>query len=1037
MKRLNAMVLAGISLLAGMSFAPQAQGAWNGLGVSGGTSGSDICTAANWENNVIDGDFSTITATNEPVVLTMSGNLERMDSNALTTNLTFVAGTNVISVSAPSLEPGLLISGTGINNTMVTAVDAENGTVSLTQPTSANASGSYSFIRASFNFNFGLRTTKAVGVSVTIESDTPGVARTLSARPRIIMSQPTTVRNTLVFSKDITVVFPVGEGILTRDGGAYNGGTLNPLLTLNGSMDLSGPGFASNGGDLTLNGVVSGTGKYLHMMYMDRKTLTLTCPGNTFSGRVMLSANGGTPNEVLRFNSIANSGQPSALGAGSLIALGLPGSRGTNYFEFLGDENNASDKELQLKQAFTVTGTEGYGNAYNNILSSGDGVLTLTGLLSQDMPVSITASRYLCFGGTGDGVFSGSASLSNRVNGTAVGSVAVHKTGTGTWRFAGTNMNYGGDTHIMAGNLILDYGAYDQLVSNTNAVVMRGGALTFRGKPEGVTTDAVGSVKINDNKVYNYFCNKLVLDANGGDGFNLVVTNLSVLTSDTPLLYTLLDLSSSTDNILTLMNLQSPITTAQRGELMFGPYNTQARFILKTADGYCFPTTNSLGQVVPPSLTSLPTSGFNVNTRYLLATPGTTTLAGTGMNIMSLTVDSNAGDVTLDAGANPISPSGAAKGGGLLCRGTNSVAITGSSAWQCRMFSFFNFLDPERAALQFDLKIGSASEASYTTWGGCGLTAYSGLGLGFNGSFTLCGGLFRMTTEQTLAVNSLVLTDGGVFELGADLNGATPGDFTLACGAGSNQVLLYGDAGFSAAGGNRVVNLGGASAKLTWGASGFLSHQEGVDYGNTLKLSSPRADAMVDFQNPLDLNGDSKYVRRRTVEVADGSAAIDALLSGAISGNSTLVKTGAGTLKVTAAQSYEALRVNAGTFLAADGCFSAAHAVSVNLKAGATLAGLSGGNNVFGALTLTGNATLDVGDGSSGMVFADSSAIDWAGGKLTIKGRLQPGKVRFGTDAGGLSATQLGSIVMDGASKRIDGNGYLVRVPLGTLILVQ
>ena len=59
------------------------------------------------------------------------------------------------------------------------------------------------------------------------------------------------------------------------------------------------------------------------------------------------------------------------------------------------------------------------------------------------------------------------------------------------------------------------------------------------------------------------------------------------------------------------------------------------------------------------------------------------------------------------------------------------------------------------------------------------------------------------------------------------------------------------------------------------------------------------------------------------------------------------------------------------------------------------------------------------------------------GSRLTVKGKLQNGKVRFGIDADGLSAAQLGSISMEGgAVARIDSNGYLVRVPGGTLIRV-
>jgi autotransporter-associated beta strand protein len=1003
-----------------------AEGAWNGLGVPGGTGDNDVCAAANWEKGVVNGDFSTITATNATVTLKLSGNLIRTDSAVLTSNLVFASGTNLLSVSNASLAPGLLVSGAFINyNTMISGVDAANGTIALSQPTTGATTGTnLTFILPSFNFNFGVRGAKASGVSVAFVSDSPGVQRTVSVSQRLVMSQLTGRRNSVTFSPDIKTVIASSEGSITRESNASGGGTYSPLLTLNGPVDLStGPGVAMNGGDLTLNGPVSGVGKYIKM-WQTPKTLTLNCPSNTFSGTVWISNNGQTVDDVVRYASIANAGFPSALGAGNLVVLGQPNT-GTNIFEYTGDADGVSDKELRLSGA--------YGLSCNRILSTGDGTVTFSGKLSQEMSTSTTAGRRLNFGGTGNGAFTGLANLTNVVNGTAVGSVVFEKSGTGTWRFSGTNMNYTGVTHVMAGDLVLDYGNCDQLSAASNAVALRGGALTFRGGAAGTATDTVATVKINDTVANNYVCSKLILDANGGAGVSLTVSNLSVVTPDVPLMYTLLDLSSSANNALTFVALANSVTTAQRGELMQGNFNTQARFVLKNADGYCFPTTNGSGRVVAPAMTALPTSGFDAGTRYQLATPGATTLAASGANVMSLTVDSSAGAVTLNTGAYSIGPNGYGKGGGLLCRGSNDVTITGSGAFACSMWSYFNFLNPDTALLRVDLTLNTI----YTTWGGSGVTAYSGTGLGTGGNFVLCGGVFRMTTAQTLSMGRLVLTYGGVFELGADLNGTTAGDFTLACGTGNNQVLLYGDAGFSAYGANRVVNLGGAAAILTWGANGFLTHQEGYDYGCRLKLSSPCANAAVEFQNPIDLNGDSKEVRRRTVEVADGAAAIDAVLSGALSGHSTLVKTGVGTLKVTAPQTYDALRVCAGRLLAADGCFASSNAVPVLLKSGATLAGVSGSGNTFGTLTLTGDASLDVGDGSAALTFADSSAVDWAGSTLTIIGKLQNGKVRFGITAGGVTAAQLASIKMTGDfSTRIDADGYLVRVPHGTVLSI-
>jgi len=206
-----------------------------------------------------------------------------------------------------------------------------------------------------------------------------------------------------------------------------------------------------------------------------------------------------------------------------------------------------------------------------------------------------------------------------------------------------------------------------------------------------------------------------------------------------------------------------------------------------------------------------------------------------------------------------------------------------------------------------------------------------------------------------------------------------------------------------------------------------------VDYGYALKLSSVKADATIEIQNPIDLNGNSSYGRRRTVEVADGSAAIDARLSGALSGNAALVKSGAGTLELTGAQTYDGpLMVMGGTLrVGAANIFT--NAIAVQLRGGGLTAGSS--PNTFGRLEIYTNSVIDVGDGSAALAFADSRTSAW-GGTLTINGRPGPASLRFGTDGNGLTAAQLAVITSRGVKGLLDANGYLRFAP-GTAIFVQ
>ncbi|MEX2308955.1 MAG: autotransporter-associated beta strand repeat-containing protein [Pirellulales bacterium] len=164
----------------------------------------------------------------------------------------------------------------------------------------------------------------------------------------------------------------------------------------------------------------------------------------------------------------------------------------------------------------------------------------------------------------------------------------------------------------------------------------------------------------------------------------------------------------------------------------------------------------------------------------------------------------------------------------------------------------------------------------------------------YAGDTTVSGGMLRLDHADALPSGNLTLTSGGALGLGA-------GDFSRNLGTGTNQVQFTfsggnGNAGFSAHGANRTVVLNGSpSAGLTWAADGFV-------IGNLL-LSHDSADSMVDFQNPINLNG-----APRTVAARNGSAAIDAKLSGVISGTgltASLIKTNPGTLELSAANTYE------------------------------------------------------------------------------------------------------------------------------------
>lgn len=211
----------------------------------------------------------------------------------------------------------------------------------------------------------------------------------------------------------------------------------------------------------------------------------------------------------------------------------------------------------------------------------------------------------------------------------------------------------------------------------------------------------------------------------------------------------------------------------------------------------------------------------------------------------------------------------------------------------------------------------------------------------YTGNTTIHAGALRLGSTGAIPSNSMLVLNGGVIELGA-------GNFSGTIGT---NVSFGSRGGFSAAGADRQVTLNGGAA-IVWSSSSAISSS------TTLLLSSPGSDATITFANPLILSGGPET---RIVEVADGSTAVDARISGIISerdGNYGIIKTGNGTLELTGANTYRGLtQVDAGTLLIFGNQVAATGTVVV-----ASGAALGGSGIVGGATTILEGGTLDLGD---------------------------------------------------------------------------
>ena len=223
------------------------------------------------------------------------------------------------------------------------------------------------------------------------------------------------------------------------------------------------------------------------------------------------------------------------------------------------------------------------------------------------------------------------------------------------------------------------------------------------------------------------------------------------------------------------------------------------------------------------------------------------------------------------------------------------------------------------------------------------------LSSGFNdytGPTTISGGILQTTTLSSLPSSFLSL-DGGTYQ--------ASGTFTRRLGtSGSGKFQWTANGGaFAAYGGNLTINIGGSAAELAWGTT------VGTNIIGTLKFGSPTANAQTEFKNKIDLSGET-----RTIDVAAGAGGDSALLSAVIrtsSGTAGITKTGAGLLKLSAANTFTGpTTVSAGALRTTSG---------VGLPAASNLVFAGGVLEGNGATMFTRNL------GTSG-----SNTVQWAGG---------------------------------------------------------
>ena len=263
---------------------------------------------------------------------------------------------------------------------------------------------------------------------------------------------------------------------------------------------------------------------------------------------------------------------------------------------------------------------------------------------------------------------------------------------------------------------------------------------------------------------------------------------------------------------------------------------------------------------------------------------------------------------------------------------------------------------------------------------GAGVVTLSNSGNNYNGTTTIQGGALRITTSEAALAGGFTTNgytggnltlNGGVLEIGV----ATT--FSRQLGTGSDQVQFTGDGGFSAFGGGRTVSLtnsgGTANGTLTWASGSF------VPDGKALLLSSAYADNTLTLTNAIALAGTTSTTRE--IRVANGSAALDATLSGVLSGNAGIRKTGDGTLNISATNTYSGPTVIEGGALRG----------TISANSNTQFAG--------GVRELTGNFTSNLGTGAGQYRWTGDGGFSASGADRSVRLNNATTAVTWGSTA--------------------------------------
>ncbi len=759
-------------------------------------------------------------------------------------------------------------------------------------------------------------------------------------------------------------VFAGAGGTLTISGGISGVGGLEKqgdgTVILSGANDYAGATTVRRGTlELGANDVLSDAG--LTLANIDGGSATVDLAGRTDAiAGLTLGGTGATTDYST--NQVIDSVGGGLLKLGGNVTYNLGGANGTNAAGLI-----AANLDLNGSRTFTVN---------DSALAAEDLVISGSITNSSGSPASLTKA------GGGTLLLSGT----NSYDGGTVINIGTLKLGTVGALPTGRDVEFSGAVNNAAS--VLDLAGFDQTI----------GALTFRGR--GATSSETVDSSTGPATLTLGGDVSLVAVPNTNPGPATITANVALDLGDTTRVFGIEDSPNAS-----LANPELTVAGAISGDSNVGITKTGAGVLaLSGSNTYSGATTVAGGILRLDSANALPGG--------LGATGGTSALLLNNGGVLGLA----GGDFFRGLGTDGSNVAWAGTGGFLAYgadRIVNLGGATGQLTWgQADFVSGDDELTLATAEATHTLEFQNhiVLDGTNRFQAGDGAAAIDGRlsgDLSGGGSFFKTGlGVIELTGSNTYSGGTEV-SEGNLILAGANslspntwltisnFNVITLGgaDFTNALGSGTAGTVEWtGSGGFAAHGADRFVNLGGATGQVTWGSGFFVP--EGVD-NSTLVLGAAGTSNTVDFQNPIDLG-----FSNRTVQANDGFAAIDAKLSGVLSGAGGLTKTGAGTLALTAANTYTGITlVSAGTLSIADESALGSNPDSF-VADQLTLAG--------GTLQVTENLTID--DSNRGITLGTGGGtMEVVSGKTLTVTNLIAG-------SGGLTKAGAGTLVLSNAN---------------------